>query len=82
MSRELRFAVVAALAVAACSGGESSGPGQSAPPAIARVMVSPDSTVVEAGKTVQLIAASRTRPGIRFLIVPSTGFPMTRVSRR
>ena len=56
MSRELRFAVVAALAVAACSGGESSGPGQSAPPAIARVMVSPDSTVVEAGKTVQLIA--------------------------
>ena len=56
MSRELRFAVVAALAVAACSGGESSGPGQSAPPAIARVMVSPDSTVVEPGKTVQLIA--------------------------
>src|SRR5690349_3589127 len=56
MPAKLSFVLAAALAVAGCSGGDASGPGASAPAAIARVTVSPDSTTVEPGKTVQLSA--------------------------
>src|SRR4051812_30066058 len=56
MSNKSFLILAAAMAAAGCSGGDASGPGKSAPPAVARVMVSPDSTTVEPGKTVQLTA--------------------------
>src|SRR5262252_5715632 len=56
MRGTLRFALAAALAAVGCSGSDASGPGPNSPAAVARVTVSPDSTTVQPGKTVQLTA--------------------------
>src|SRR4029453_6078153 len=56
MRAKVLFLLAAALAAAGCSGSGASGPAPSAPAAVARVMISPDSTTVEPGKTVQLKA--------------------------
>ena len=50
------FAFVAAVLAVGCSGGDASGPAPSVPAAVARVTVSPDSTIVQPGRTVQLTA--------------------------
>ena len=56
MRAKMHFVLAAALAAAGCSGGDAPAPAPSAPAAVARVVVSPDSTTVEPGKTIQLTA--------------------------
>jgi len=63
MRRSMPFVLVAALAAISCSGGDASGPGKTVPPAVARVTVSPDSTSVQTGKTVQLTARAEDESG-------------------
>src|SRR5262245_48230526 len=57
MQRAIIFALAAALAAAGCDLKDQSGPEQTKPAAVARVAVSPESTVVQIGKTIQLSAA-------------------------
>ena len=56
MRAKMHFVLAAALAAVGCSGGDAPAPAPSAPAAVARVVVSPDSTTVEPGKTIQLTA--------------------------
>jgi hypothetical protein len=56
MRAKTHFVLAAALAAVGCSGGDAPAPAPSAPAAVARVVVSPDSTTVEPGKTIQLTA--------------------------
>ena len=47
MRGKMHFVLAAAVAAVGCSGNDASGPAPSAPAAVARVVVSPDSTTVE-----------------------------------
>ena len=55
MKRSIIFGLAAALAAAGCDLKDQSGP-DPAPPTVARVAVTPDSTVVQVGKKIQLNA--------------------------
>ena len=63
MQRSITFALAAALAVAGCDALDQSGPEPSGAPVVARVAVSPESTVVQIGKTIQLNAAVTAEDG-------------------
>jgi Bacterial Ig-like domain (group 2)/IPT/TIG domain len=63
MKRSIIFALAAALAVAGCDALDQSGPEPAGPPVVARVAVSPESTVVQIGKTIQLNAAVTSEDG-------------------
>jgi hypothetical protein len=64
MQRRIRPYVPVSLVMCfACSGGDSSGPGPSGPPAVASVTVSPAQVVVEVGATTQLSAQVRDAGG-------------------